>query len=266
MLANTIARFIYQLYPLKRGRRFLNPLYNYISGYEIIKDSNKNLILLNLDNYIDSIIYFNESYEQKHIEFLYSKFIEYQCRYFIDIGANIGIYSMYFANSANLKTCYSFEPDPNNYAQLNANIFLNKQAQKVKLFNYALSDSSSRGELFIVSEKKDKDIDLGKHNSGMHSLEQNDCRHNHKIDIDIYRGDDLIDLRNEIICLKIDVEGHELNVLKGFKQLLTTNKCILMVEIFEEKFNEVSKFLLQNKFTIIKTETNFSDNYFYRNF
>ena len=264
MFSNNIIKFIYKSYPLTRGKRFLLPLYKYISGYEIIKDSNQNMMLLNLDNYIDAIIYFNGNYEQTHIEFLYSQFIKLECNYFLDIGANIGIYSIYFANNANLKMCYSFEPDPRNYAQLNANIFLNNQSRKVKLVNCALSDKSSKGELFIANEKKD--IDLGKCNVGTHSLEKNSNRHNDKVEIDIFRGDDLIKLKNKNICLKIDVEGHELNALKGLINILSNNNCLIMIEIFDDKYDLTNDFLVKNKFKNIESTSNLGLNYFYKNF
>jgi hypothetical protein len=31
----------------------------------------------------------------------------------------------------------------------------------------------------------------------------------------------------------MDIEGHELNAVKGMKNLLTRNKCVLQVEVFE---------------------------------
>ena len=264
MFKNHIIKALYKIYPFSRGRRFLNPLYKYISGYEIVRDINYNKILLNLDNYIDSIIYLNGSYEQKNIEFLETLFSQHKCTYFIDVGANIGIYSMYFANNSNLKMSYSFEPNPSNYAQLSANIFLNNISEKVKLFNVALSDKTSQGQLFVVKEKTDDDF--GKYNAGMHSLNKNLTRDMNPVAVNIYRGDDLINLSEEIICLKIDVEGHELNVLKGISNLLNSNKCIIMIEIFDEMYTTTNNFLLENKFKKINLDLDFGLNYFYKNF
>ncbi|MEA3383854.1 MAG: FkbM family methyltransferase [Campylobacterota bacterium] len=264
MLKNKLVQTIYRMYPLKRGKRFLRPLYQLIGGYEIIKDNNNNKVLLNLENYIDSIIYFEGSYESVHLKILYDMYIDNKCNYFIDIGANIGVYSVPFLKSTNTKQCFLFEPDPNNFAQLNANVFLNKVSEKAILHNCALSNSNTKGKLYISDEKKD--IDLGKVNAGTHSLDKNNSRHGKEIEVNIYRTDELINLKNEIICFKIDVEGHELNVLKGLKKLIDNNKCIIMVEIFKSKFNIVNEYLNKNNFKQINLLVNIGDNYLYKNF
>ena len=74
-----------------------------------------------------------------------------------------------------------------------------------------------------------------------------------------------IKLSNQKIAIKIDVEGHELSVLKGFFKLLSNNKCIIQIEIFDKNFIDVDKFLKENKFSkIINVSQN--SNYFYSNF
>ena len=47
-------------------------------------------------------------------------------------------------------------------------------------------------------------------------------------------ADELLDIKNSNLILKIDVEGHELNVLKGLKKIINQNNCILQIEIFEK--------------------------------
>lgn len=171
---------------------------------------------------------------------------------------------IYFLKDSNLKKCFIFEPDPSNFAQLNANIYLNKVSNKAKLFNCALSNENRKGELYLSNEKKE--IDLGKVNAGMHSLEKNENRHKDKVKIDIFRGDELVDLVNEAICLKIDVEGHELNVLKGLLNLLKNNKCLMIIEVFSENFTKVNEFLMENSFKQINTSGFLGENYLYKNF
>ena len=57
------------------------------------------------------------------------------------------------------------------------------------------------------------------------------------------------------MALKIDVEGHEINALNGIKQLINKNKCIIQIEIFNENFEKVNQFLIDNKFhKITKTK------------
>jgi hypothetical protein len=78
-------------------------------------------------------------------------------------------------------------------------------------------------------------------------------------------GDDYIKLTDEKISIKIDVEGHELNVLKGIQNTIKENYCILQIEIFRNNFLEVNNFLLSHgykKFYEVKNRSNF----FYKNF
>lgn len=56
-----------------------------------------------------------------------------------DVGANIGIYSLYAAKSRNCRV-YAFEPASDNYALLNRNIALNDLSRRVTALNVALHD------------------------------------------------------------------------------------------------------------------------------
>ena len=58
---------------------------------------------------------------------------------YYDIGANIGVFSMYSAIKKNAKV-FAFEPESSNYFMLNKNISLNKLSGKVIAFNIAIND------------------------------------------------------------------------------------------------------------------------------
>ncbi len=60
---------------------------------------------------------------------------------FYDIGANIGVYSLYAAVEKNAKV-YSFEPSPFNFATLSRNIVLNNLSENIHAFCAALSDKT----------------------------------------------------------------------------------------------------------------------------
>ena len=47
------------------------------------------------------------------------------------------------------------------------------------------------------------------------------------------------------------MEGHELSVLEGLKMLLNNNKCMILVEIGDEKFEQVNEYLSKKNFKII---------------
>jgi FkbM family methyltransferase len=64
-----------------------------------------------------------------------------------DIGANVGVYSLYAATRG--VTVYSFEPESLNYAILNRNIYINSLQDKISSFNIALSDANKIDYLYL---------------------------------------------------------------------------------------------------------------------
>ena len=54
--------------------------------------------------------------------------------------------------------------------------------------------------------------------------------------------------KNEKLCIKIDVEGHELSVLKGLAKNIKENKCIILVESGDVKIGDVKDFLIKNNY------------------
>lgn len=64
-----------------------------------------------------------------------------------DIGANIGLYSLLAAKKGLMVV--SFEPESQNYAVMNANVFLNSQADRITALNLALSDRNALDYLYM---------------------------------------------------------------------------------------------------------------------
>ena len=85
-----------------------------------------------------------------------------------------------------------------------------------------------------------------------------------KIKVD--KLDNVIKLYEEYCVLKIDVEGHELEVLKGGELFLKNNFCLIQVELWNKnsfsKFNKImNDWGYSNMFHIDNTE-----NYYFSNF
>lgn len=68
----------------------------------------------------------------------------------VDVGANIGLYALCAARFRGVRA-YAFEPESQNFALLNWNIFRNRLDQKVTAYCVALSDDS-RFDLLYLSE------------------------------------------------------------------------------------------------------------------
>jgi FkbM family methyltransferase len=66
----------------------------------------------------------------------------------VDVGANMGGYSMLAA--ARGARVYAFEPESQNYALLNRNIYLNGAAERISAYCVALSDCEKFSQLYLA--------------------------------------------------------------------------------------------------------------------
>jgi FkbM family methyltransferase len=138
----------------------------------------------------------------------------------VDIGANIGVHtlrmSLYAGNTGKV---YAFEPIEDLVQKLNANVALNSLTN-VHIQPYALSD---------VNEVTRVRFFEGHSNQGITSLAMTDSPNR---TIQVKRGDDVVrELGlDRIHFMKIDVEGFEWNVIKGFEQAIYTSRPKIIFE------------------------------------
>lgn len=179
---------------------------------------------------IERKTYFIREYEKKRMDKLHLFSKKINSEILIDIGANIGFYSI--LSSQRFEQIYSFEPNERNFKVLKKNIEKNK-LNNIQTFSFGLGekeevllgDSNTKGELFQTSG-----FSISKDNkNGEKAL--------------IKKGDDVLQFKNKTLTIKIDVEGYEFFVLKGLKSTLVNNWCILQIEIWEKNYDEVHKFL-----------------------
>ncbi len=137
---------------------------------------------------------------------------------FFDVGANVGVYSLYGARHKDIKV-YSFEPSPFNFSTLCRNIALNGLSDKVSAFCLALSDKTVLDYLHISS------LQVGAAHTGF----QNPVNEfgkplnvAHKQATLGFRMDDFIKLFNLPVPqhIKIDVDGAEALVVSGMGETL----------------------------------------------
>ncbi|MFX1569958.1 MAG: FkbM family methyltransferase, partial [Promethearchaeota archaeon] len=141
---------------------------------------------------------------------------------FIDIGSNIGMISLAASKYVGNKgLVYSFEPEPTIYNHFLRNIKLNS-IRNIQTFNYALG--SKRENLKIYYHR----------DFGNATFLKYDIYKSTEKETLIEPLDDVITTKNikEIKMIKIDVEGWELEVLLGAKNLLKSkNAPILCLEL-----------------------------------
>jgi FkbM family methyltransferase len=130
-----------------------------------------------------------------------------------DVGANVGLHAVTVKHLRPDTTVIAFEPSPYTAARLIANADLNSAA--VQVVTAALSDTTGIAELSVVSRG----------NSGLTSLRPwPDVRYENTILCPCTRADDLVaaGALPAPTVVKLDVEGFELEVLRGFGALLAS--------------------------------------------
>jgi FkbM family methyltransferase len=137
----------------------------------------------------------------------------------IDIGANIGYYTLLFAQLAgDTGHVVAFEPDPENFALLYKNIHLN-QYRNVTLVQKAVATKNSFATLYLCDDNK-----------GMHRLYDSVCCQS-SIEVKTVCLDDYLpQLVKKVDFVKIDIEGAEYNALQGMQKILTQQQPKLLTE------------------------------------
>jgi len=176
-----------------------------------------------------------------------------------DIGANIGLYSIYAAKCRNIKV-FAFEPSVFNLEFLAKNININKLQQNVIIVPVALSDKN--------------DINLFKMNSPLWggalsafgvNYDQHGQNYNSAFEYSIpgLRADNVVETFNIPMpdYIKIDVDGIEHLILNGAEKILKEVKGIL-IEIDDDflEQSEKSKEYLSNSGLILKEKHCLSPN------
>ena len=161
---------------------------------------------------------------------------------FIDVGTHVGRFSILLAKKGS--NVISIEPSKENRGQLNKNIQLNNLQEKIKVIPVGCSDRNGKSTLYFVP-----------HNEGLSSLEKQEGAQ--KENIVIKKLDDIVKKLKinpeSIDVIKADVEGFELNVLRGSTNILKKGKPLLVLEITEkEKEKLIIEFL--DKFGFINKE------------
>ena len=226
-------------------------------GYYSIRGINMYLDFL--DPIDREIILFNE-FENLEIQFLISEIKRKKLNYFLDVGANCGYYSLKIAQKISNINIFSFEPNPEAYLKFSKSLLKNFEfSDNIKLENFGLSNENKKLKMQSM-------IKFGYAQTGGSAVNDKKISEKHyEFFANFKIGDEYLNLSNKNLAIKIDVEGHELNVLHGLKKTLDSNKCILQIEIFNNNFKEVDNFLSYlgyNIFYVIKKRSN----YFYSNF
>ncbi|OCA80282.1 hypothetical protein BBH99_15965 [Chryseobacterium contaminans] len=182
----------------------------------------RDTIQLNLDlgDWIQQQLYFTGDYEKNEIDYLYS--VLQDGGFFIDIGGNIGVFSLNASKIVGKEgRVYAFEAFKPNYEKFSQHLSINR-FNNVILEHLAVADKNDYIEI-LYNENYG--------NVGMASSYLENFTAKEKVKSIIL--DDYV--RNQQIpridLIKIDIEGGEFAALLGMQEILTHYKPKIIIEI-----------------------------------
>ena len=144
---------------------------------------------------------------------------------FMDIGANIGLMSLAASKFVGEGgTVYSFEPVPSTYRILRRNIEINN-VMNVKTYSKAVGSKREEKNIYWM---------YGGKSGAATMIEPQKDTYYCKVEVETVDGFVRDNDINVLRLIKIDVEGWELEVLKGAKELLSSDKAPVVIIEYSE--------------------------------
>ena len=224
--------------------------FNVVNSFAISQLNESKIIINNQIMYLDEKdslqLNFNGNFEPVETEIVKKEIKENDI--VLDVGANIGYYSLIFAQLIGKSgKVYSFEPDPTNFEILKKNILVNKH-ENVILENKAVSNKEGNLKLYLSTE-----------NNGMHRIYPSKwCKES--IDINSIKIDNYFNKNQKIDFIKLDIEGAEYDALLGMESIIQNNEnIVIFIEFVPTSLEEhgtnpekVIDFFINHKFKIFK--------------
>lgn len=179
---------------------------------------------------------------------------------FWDIGANIGLYSIYNSLKHKKSQTISFEPSTSNLRVLSRNISINNLFDRIKIFTAPLT----KGENKFLIMKEGEFQEGGALNSFGENFDFEGKKFSSKMNYQIYGTNINYLIDNKILdipdYIKIDVDGIEHLILEGGNKYLSNKKIkSLSIEInenFTEQHEKVIEIMKKNDFKILHKKRN----------
>jgi FkbM family methyltransferase len=200
-------------------------------GPVVVKICEHKFATLDLEDLYHALMY----HEKNILDFVLGNFPEGSN--FVDIGANIGGYSVRLATRGRV---FAFEPDPRNYRLLALNVNLNKLTN-IRTYNKAVGDHNGKVKLYLSRFH------------GRHSTIEGSVRGGTEyVIIDSVTLDSILAEPDTIQIMKVDVEGAERLVLEGAIRTLEKTKYVIVECSTAYAVSTINQFLTSRGFHFLE--------------
>lgn len=216
-------------------------------GYAVVRRHNA-CFLLDHRNFVDRQLAFF-AYEEAQLDYFLSRMTRLRADIFLDVGANFGLYSVLAVGADASRRVIAIEPDRRSLAQLEANLLLNGMLERVEIVAKAASDREGARPFLAAPATTTGQSRIAKSPG---SVEVASCR-----------LDDLVSETGRTIFVKLDVEGHEREIIAGAARLFAGNRIFLQIESFAPNADLVAQDLAGRGFRRVHR---IGDDHYFANF
>jgi FkbM family methyltransferase len=168
-------------------------------------------------------------YEPLQPYFLMAMAEEARCKTFIDVGANVGLYSLFSTTVPSVDRVIAFEANPKTLEELGRNVALNDLSGKVEASGRAVSREVGTTTFGVISN-------LSGANSVLDTSIHDASAFRGRIEVETVTLDHFLEQDPmPPFCFKIDVEGHEAEVLAGGRATLGNYPALIQIEDYGDK-------------------------------
>ncbi len=195
--------------------------------FPVVADRRGATFVLDPRNWIDNRLLARAPFEEKQIARAHELVTAYRLDTFLDVGANIGLYTVLLGRMPEIKQVHAFEPVARNFNQLCGNVFANRLDSKVEAHRLAASNTTGCATIHIDPAS-----------TGVSRLALSGTSRDTRVfreteTVSLGRIDDVLNLSDRRLFIKVDVEGHALPALEGMRNLLANNDSVVQVELHE---------------------------------
>ena len=141
---------------------------------------------------------------------------------FIDLGANCGPYTCILLKSGAVPRAIACEPDHKNVILLKANLLMNDLLPRAEVHEIAVGRRAERLWLESGSQENPTNCRLAEPGGDADGSF-----------VDVVPLDAVVAVKDQVIALKMDVEGHEFEALAGMERILASNRGVVQIESYD---------------------------------